>query len=184
MASSIPIQFRVATPDDAVQIAQLVQAAFRADDSRESWTADVELNRSFTMKPEEALATINNPNAAFLMAITNDDTLIGAIATIKRSKELARFAMLAVDQTYQRNGLGRRVLEHAEEYAQKTWGVKKLGLNALNTRELLIGWYERRGYVRTGEKSPFPVEAFKNLDLPRDLHFVEMEKEAGGEQGV
>ncbi|KAL1594642.1 hypothetical protein SLS60_010403 [Paraconiothyrium brasiliense] len=183
MSNNIELHFRVATPDDAAQIAQLVQAAFRHQDTR--WTGpDIELNRRFTMTPEEVLSTINNPNAVFLMATANDGTLVGAMATIKKTEELARLAMLAVDPAVQARGLGRRVLANAEEYAIKTWGVKMLGLNALNTRGLLIEWYERRGYVKTGETSPFPVEAFKELELPKDLHFVEMEKQVGGGKGA
>ncbi|KAJ4359534.1 uncharacterized protein N0V89_000089 [Didymosphaeria variabile] len=183
MSTNIQLHFRVATPDDAAQVAQLVQAAFRHQDAR--WTGpDAELNRRFTMTPVEVLSTITNPDAVFLMATNDKGTLVGAMATIKKIEELARMAMLAVDPAFQAGGVGRRVLAHAEEYAINTWGVKNLGLNALNTRGLLIEWYERRGYVKTGETSPFPVEAFKELELPEDLHFVEMEKNVEGSKGA
>ena len=143
------------------------------------------------MTAEEVLPTINNPAAAFLVATTttnddNDDTttIIGTMAAIKKTSSLARLAMLAVDPSLQASGLqlGRRVLAHAESYAINTWGVTTLGLDALNTRGLLIEWYERRGYVKTGETSPFPVEALKGLEVEvtKDLHFVEMEKVVGG----
>ncbi|KAK3210243.1 hypothetical protein GRF29_44g2091010 [Pseudopithomyces chartarum] len=181
MSTETHLNFHVATANDASQIAQLIQAAFRAEDNGTAWTGpDVVLNRTFTLTPEEVLSTINNPEAEFLIAKTEDGTLVGAMAAIKRSDELARLAMLAVDQSYQRSGLGRRVLANAEDYVQKNWGVKKIGLNALNTRGLLLEWYERQGYVRTGEKSPFPVKAFRDIELPEDLHFVEMEKDLGG----
>ena len=178
MSRNTPLSFQVASPDDATRIAQLIQAAFRSEDNGVAWVGPhVELNRTFTMTPEEVLSIINNPDAAFLMAIASDGTLVGTAAAIKRNNELARVAYLAVDQTYQRGGLGRQILEYAEEYVLRTWAVEKIGLNALHNRGLLIEWYEKRGYVRTGEKSPFPVKAFRGLDLPADLHFVEMEKE-------
>lgn len=177
MTSNTKLSFRVAAPEDAAAIAQLVQAAFRAEESGTAWTGpDVQLNRTFTMSPDEVLSTINNPNADFLMASTSDGTLVGAMAAVKRSNELARLAMLAVSPTYQGGGLGRQILANAEKHAQEKWGIKKIGLNALNTRALLMEWYERRGYVKTGEKSPFPVKALRGIELPDDLHFVEMEK--------
>ncbi|KAL5405235.1 hypothetical protein PMIN03_008613 [Paraphaeosphaeria minitans] len=178
MSPTTQLNLRVATADDAAPIAQLVQSAFRHQDI--AWTGpDTELNRTFTMTPEEALATITNPNAAFLMATTDDGALVGCMATFKKTDELARVAMLAVDPTLQAGGVGRRVLSHAEEYAIKNWGVKTLGLNALHTRELLLKWYEKRGYVRTGETSPFPVQALRGLGIEQDLYFVEMEKVVG-----
>lgn len=171
--------FRVATPSDATQIAALIQAAFRAEDNGVDWIGDhAELNRTYTMSPEEVLSTIEKPGSAFLMATSADESLVAAVATTKRNDELARIAYLVVDQTCQRGGLGLRTLSNAEEYVRKTWNVKKIGLNALSTRSLLIKWYERRGYVQTGEKTPFPIQAFRSLKLPEDLHFVEMEKEA------
>jgi hypothetical protein len=44
-------------------------------------------------------------------------------------------------------------------------------------RETLIAWYERRGYVLTGETQPFPYgdERF-GRPLRDDLHFVLLEK--------
>ncbi|OAG12348.1 acyl-CoA N-acyltransferase [Paraphaeosphaeria sporulosa] len=180
MSSTTQLNFNIATPSDAAQIAQLVQSAFRHQDI--AWTGpDTELNRTFTMTPEQVLTTINNPNAVFLMATTDDGNLVGCMATFKKTEELARLAMLAVNPTLQAGGVGGRILSHTEEYAIKTWGVKKLGLNALHTRELLLKWYEKRGYVRTGETSPFPVQALRGLGIEKDLYFVEMEKVMGAD---
>jgi ribosomal protein S18 acetylase RimI-like enzyme len=176
MTSDMHLHFKVAIPDDAAQIAQLVQIAFRYEDVK--WTGpDVELNRRFTMTTEEALATINNPNAAFLMAITDDDTIVGAMIAIKKTEELARLAKLAVDPTFQTRGIGRFILEQTEEYVLKTWCVERIGLNALSTRGSLIKWYEKRGYTKTGEKSELPAWALRNMGLARAIHFVEMEKQ-------
>ncbi|KAF2449215.1 acetyltransferase [Karstenula rhodostoma CBS 690.94] len=180
MASTLPLHFKVATPDDAAQIAKLVQSAFRHQDIK--WTGpDIELNRRFTTTPAQPLAIITNPDAAFLMATTADGTLVGAMAAVKKTEQLARLAMLAVDPTLQAGGIGRRVLAQTEEFAVETWGVKKLGLNALNTRELLVEWYERRGYVRTGERSEFPAEGLRELGIVKEVFFVEMEKAVGGD---
>lgn len=181
MSSNIQINFKIATQDDASQIAQLIQSAFRHQDI--TWTGpDTELNRNFTMTPAEALSTITNPNAVFILATIPDGTIVGCMATFKKTGDLARLAMLAVDPTLQAGGIGRRILAQTEEYAVKTWSVKKLGLNALNTRELLLGWYEKSGYVRTGETSAFPVEVMRGLGIKKDLHFVEMEKVVGGDE--
>lgn len=176
MVNTDTIQFRVATETDAPQIQSLVEAAFQADDIRPNWTADVALNHSFRLPEEVVRSIITDPKGAFLMATNSDGELIGAVAIYRRDEEVARIAHLALEQKYQRSGLGRFILSHAEKHIAETWGVKRIGLNAVSTRLQLIAWYERRGFVKTGEKSPFPFERVMELDLPKDLHFVEMEK--------
>lgn len=47
----------------------------------------------------------------------------------------------------------------------------------MNVREPLIGWYERRGYIRTGEMIPFPYgETRFGTPLREDLAFVLLAK--------
>jgi ribosomal protein S18 acetylase RimI-like enzyme len=154
-----------------------VQSAFRAEDSRPAWTADEKLNSSFSIEVKEILATITNPDTAFLMATDSNAALVATIGVSKKAADRGRLFMLAVDQRYQRGGVGRQVLAYAEDYFQRTWGITNIGLNALSTRQNLILWYIRRGYRKTGEETPFPREQFKDLALPDDMCFVELEKD-------
>lgn len=172
------LQFRIATPDDAPQLQQLIQAAFRAEDSRKDWVGDAELAANFCISVDEILPKITSPDSEMIMAFDDNGALAGTVGVFHRSDDLARLFYLAVDQTLHRGGLGRQVLEYAEGYCQRTWGVKKLGLDALTLRKELIAWYMRRGYVPTGEITPFPVDKLNGRALPEGLGFVEMEKEA------
>lgn len=169
MTTEQPLKFRIATPDDAPQIRRLVESAFRAEDSRANWTAEMALGQQFRVSIAEILATITQPDSA--------NVLVSSVHVAKRNAGLARIAMLSVDQSQQRAGLGRHMLAHAEEFSQRTWGVGRTGLNALGTRDELIAWYMRCGYRRTGDTAPFPVERFPELDLPAGLCFVELEKD-------
>lgn len=170
------LNFRVATEEDAAQLQQLVESAFRAEDSRKGWTDDLGLSLSFRLDAQEILAMITKPDSVMLMATNGQNTLVGSIGTSRRDTNHAHLFMLAVDTSQQRSGIGRQVLAYAEDYCQRTWGVTTLGLNALSNRQQLILWYSRRGYKPTGETSPFPREKFENLVLPGDLCFVEFEK--------
>ncbi|KAJ0110257.1 gnat family [Diaporthe amygdali] len=171
------LQFRIATPDDAAQLQNLVQCAFRAEDTRDRWTGSMELASQFHIGVEEVMANITNPDCVVLMATDNNGALVASVETFRRSAVLARLSMLAVDQNHQRGGLGRQVLAYAEDYCQRTWGIKRLGLNALSTRQELISWYMRCGFQKTGETSAFPRDRFAGLALPEDLCFVELEKD-------
>lgn len=48
----------------------------------------------------------------------------------------------------------------------------------VHLRDALIAWYERRGYVRTGETAPFPYEDQRfGVPIRDDLSFILMEKQ-------
>ncbi|SPN98445.1 related to N-acetyltransferase, GNAT family [Cephalotrichum gorgonifer] len=173
------LQFRLATPEDAPQIQQLIQAAFRSDDSRPNWTADPVLNARYTISVDTVLDGITSPDKELLVVTdangTDGAAIVATVGVAKAGADLARIYNLALDQRYQRGGLGRQVLTHAEDYCRREWGVKKTGLNALSPRQELISWYMRRGYVKTGT-SPFPAQATEGMGLP-EMWFVELEKD-------
>ncbi|EAW12428.1 GNAT family N-acetyltransferase [Aspergillus clavatus NRRL 1] len=166
-------QFRVATQDDALQIQQLVQSAFRAEDSRPNWTADMDLSSRFRIQVGGILEKIAKSDSAILIATDQSGALVASVGIQKQTAELARLSLLAVDQRHQRGGLGRQVLARAEGYCQRIWGARRTGLNALSTREELILWYMRCGYRKTGQLTH---ERIQNGLFTDDLCFVEMEK--------
>jgi ribosomal protein S18 acetylase RimI-like enzyme len=88
--------------------------------------------------------------------------------------------MFAVDPGQQGGGLGRAVLEEAERIARDEWGAGELRMTVIVQREDLIGWYERRGFVRTGELTAFPYgdERF-GRPLRDDLAFETLTKKLG-----
>ncbi|KEY64019.1 hypothetical protein S7711_07383 [Stachybotrys chartarum IBT 7711] len=171
------LRFRVATIDEAGTARELIQAAFRANDARPDWTGDMGLASSFTMALDPVVSTITNPNSEVLLGIDGKSQIVGCVSVLhKQEVGAARIAWLAVDQHQHRGGIGRRMLEQAENHCERVWGVDTIGLNALCTRQALISWYERRGYRRTGDTTPFPTVHVEGATLPDDLHFVEMEK--------
>jgi ribosomal protein S18 acetylase RimI-like enzyme len=134
------------------------------------------LGRQFRIDIQYILTQITNQESAILILYDDEDALVASVEVSKRTPDLARLAMLAVDQGHQRGGIGRRVLNYAEDYCHKTWGVKKIGLNALSTREELILWYIRCGYRRTGALTPFRSRRDDGVSMPNELSFVELEK--------
>ena len=72
-------------------------------------------------------------------------------------------------------GFGR---ELARLVLARGWGAVEMRMTVIVQREELIAYYERRGYRRTGEVSPFPYgdERF-GLPLRDDLAFELLVKE-------
>ena len=84
--------------------------------------------------------------------------------------------MLTVSPALQAGGLGRILLDGAEDFA-RIWGAAALVIHVISVRQDLIAWYERRGFRRTGATEAFPYQD-ERYGLPRhdDLQFLVLEK--------
>lgn len=69
--------------------------------------------------------------------------------------EDGHLGMFAVRPVTQSAGIGSALLAHAEEEARAR-GLARVELEVIAQREELIAFYQRRGYVLTGERRPFP----------------------------
>ena len=84
--------------------------------------------------------------------------------------------MVTVSPLRQANGIGRTMLEAAENHARERGG-KTMEMTVISVRDTLIAWYQRRGYRLTGETEPFPYGDDRFGEPQRDdLVFVVMEK--------
>jgi GNAT superfamily N-acetyltransferase len=75
-----------------------------------------------------------------------------------------------VDPARQHRGLGRRLIDEAENHA-RAGGCRIMDLRIVSVREELPPFYRRLGYVETGT-APFPAEIKSKLPC----HFVLMSK--------
>jgi ribosomal protein S18 acetylase RimI-like enzyme len=105
-----------------------------------------------------------------------EGTLLGSVWLEPRKDGVWYMGLLAVHPDRQGQQLGRRMLEASEE-AIRQRGARRIRISVVNVRQKLITWYERRGYVRTGEMEPFPYgDERVGRPLRDDLEFVMLEK--------
>ncbi|MBE1160101.1 GNAT family N-acetyltransferase [Dyella acidiphila] len=167
--------FRVAAPADADTIVALVESAYRGDSGRRGWTTESDLldgRRTDAQLVSELLAVAGNT----ILLMHEGDALL-ACCHLEQHGHSAYFGMFAVDPLRQNAGLGRRVLAEAERYAREVWQCRAMHMKVIDLRGELMAWYERRGYRRTGEYSPFPY-GNERVGVPRrdDLRFELMIK--------
>jgi ribosomal protein S18 acetylase RimI-like enzyme len=162
--------FRDATRADVSRVVELMQSAYRGDSSRGGWTTEADLLDGQRTDPEGVAAVIDAPDARLVLVHEHDD-LVGCFQVEHRGDH-AYFGMFSVRPELQGAGLGRVVLAEAERIAREEWGVREMHMTVIHLREDLIAWYERRGYRRTGEMSPFPYDD-QRFGIPRrdDLQF-------------
>ena len=92
----------------------------------------------------------------------------------------AYFGTFAVSPRAQGRGVGKELMTHAEAFARDRFGAERMRMTVIDKRTELIAFYERRGYLQTGEREPFPYGEDR-FGLPRteDLEFVVLIKELG-----
>ena len=144
-----------ATPEDAPALKDLLEAAYRGDSARQGWNHEADILDDERVAPGEVEALLADPAVTILTA-RDDDQLIGCVAVTRKDASLAYLGMLCVLPTLQSAGLGRRLLDAAEDLARAD-GIAAMEMTVIDSRTSLIAWYERRGYAFTGETRPFPV---------------------------
>jgi ribosomal protein S18 acetylase RimI-like enzyme len=162
--------FRAATKADIPALVTLVERAYRGDESRAGWTTEADLLGGQRTDPDMVAAVVDDESGRLLIA--EADGVPVACCQLENRGGHAYFGMFAVDPGTQGGGLGRRVLAEAERVAREEWGADEMRMTVITLRADLIGWYERRGYVRTGEMQPFPY-GDERFGLPKrdDLEF-------------
>ncbi|PYC78868.1 GNAT family N-acetyltransferase [Streptomyces tateyamensis] len=178
MSTTVPdLAFRPATEADVTALVELVESAYRGEASRAGWTTEADLLDGQRTDPQSLAELLAVAGTLVLLA---EDAATGellACCQVERRGAGAYFGMFSVRPALQGGGVGRAVLAEAERIAREEWRATTLEMTVIVQRTDLIAWYERRGFTRTGELSPFPYgdERFGQPKRP-DLAFEKLVK--------
>ncbi|WP_217250167.1 GNAT family N-acetyltransferase [Streptomyces sp. AC602_WCS936] len=164
------LTYRDATDTDVDEIVALIESAYRGDSSRAGWTTEADILQGQRTDPEGVLEVIKSPDSR-LLTVERDGTIV-ACCQLEHRGAHAYFGMFAVSPALQGAGMGKEIIAEAERQASEAWGVTEMHMTVISVREDLIAWYERRGYRRTGETTPFPY-GDERFGIPQrdDLRF-------------
>ncbi|RYF86546.1 MAG: GNAT family N-acetyltransferase [Chitinophagaceae bacterium] len=96
------------------------------------------------------------------MAAYEDDQILGCCMLVKEGDDTVRLRQMAVVNDVQGKGIGRALMQFAENLARDR-GYKRITMHA---RKNAVGFYERLGYKKKGDE-------FMEITIPH----VKMEKE-------
>lgn len=169
------LHFRIATAGDTSLIATLVNNAYRGDNSRLSWTTEADLLSGQRTDPRAIGDILGSDNNVILLCYRQQQAI--GTAHLRRDAGTCHFGMFTVQPGLQGQGIGKQFIAHAEHYARDTWGCATMSMTVITLRQELLQWYERRGYINSGEHAEFPY-GDERFGLPRrdDLQLVILEK--------
>lgn len=177
-SSPVPT-FRAATAADIPAVVALVESAYRGESGRRGWTTESNLLDGQRTDAQDVGEAIGRADSLVLLAEL--DGVLVSCCHLEKQDGAAYFGMFAVDPARQTGGIGKQVIAEAERVARERWGVDRMRMTVIVQREELIAFYERRGYVRTGQSKPFPYGDAR-FGIPRrdDLRFEVLEKPLAG----
>jgi ribosomal protein S18 acetylase RimI-like enzyme len=174
----MPMMLEHAVEADFPAIIDLVNVAYRGKGPVESWNIErgiIDGTRLTDSLLRDDLA--GKPDAHFL--VTRDPESLAIIGTVwlePVENSAWYLGLFTIDPALQKQHLGRALLSAAEDFARER-GAGSIRMGVLNVRDVLIAWYERRGYARTGKTEPYPYGGNRfGTPLRDDLEFVILEK--------
>jgi GNAT superfamily N-acetyltransferase len=164
---------------DYAEIIDLVNLAFRGSGDSASWNIEAGIIEGQRLNESLLREDLAAKPAAHLL-IHRDETngtLLGTVWLDPGKDGVWGLGLLTVRPDLQNKQLGRALLKAAEDFARER-GARRICMTVVNVRSTLIAWYERRGYVLTGETKRFPYgdERF-GRPLRDDLQFVVLQKD-------
>jgi ribosomal protein S18 acetylase RimI-like enzyme len=170
------LAFRCAMPADVDAIVALVNSAYRGETSRAGWTTEADILGGQRTDAQEISQLIAQDGSAILLCLRGGE-IIGSVHVERMDAVTAYMGMLVIRPVLQGQGLGRCLMDEAERFVRAKWGAQRMQMQVITLRNELIAYYERRGYMRTGETKPFPASD-PRFGLPKvdGLMFEVLEK--------
>lgn len=162
-----------ATVADIPAIIALLNSAYRGEGSKQGWTTEAHLIAGETRTDENSVREVIEKEGSVLLKYTNGQQLTGCV-NLQHHGNKVYLGMFAVSPQLQGGGIGKKLLNAAEEYAKQA-GAQAIYMTVISVRTELIDWYKRHGYTDTGEKKSFEEDGVSGKHL-QQLEFIVLEK--------
>ena len=157
------LAIHLAEARDAEAIARLVNLAYRSKLINNGWTNESQLVAGRRIDEESVLALMQQPQSVILKA--SMDKRLLACAHLLNTDATVYLGMLSVSPEVQGMGIGKHMLQQAEDYAWNNMEAEAIIMDVISQRTELISFYQRRGYSIHGQEKEYPV----HLDVGQPL---------------
>ncbi|MGC4104041.1 GNAT family N-acetyltransferase [Ferruginibacter sp.] len=159
---------------DSKAITDLLNSAYRGEGSKQGWTTEAHLIAGDVRTSETNVQQVMQQSGSVLLKYTGDDGIVSGCVNLQQHGDKVYLGMLSVSPHLQGAGIGKKLLQAADEYALQRH-CKAVYMTVISVREELINWYQRYGYKDTGERKAFVEDGESGKHL-QPLEFMVMEK--------
>ena len=150
-------EYRIATAKDVPELVSLINKSYRPSGVEAGWTHESELIEGERINSQQLAELLEREGSTVLLGISKAE--IVACVNVNEEGGVTYIAMLTVKPSYQNLGLGKEMLELAEEYAENQYESSAFNLFVISERKELFDFYLRRGYEPTQVSSDYPANA-------------------------
>ena len=165
----------IASLVDVADITALLNSAYRGESSKLGWTSEVHLIGGNQRTDEPSLQQVMKLDDSIILKYVNDEQQIIGCVNLQLHGSKIYLGMFSVAPHLQGMGIGKQLLNAAEEYANAIQ-CNTIYMSVIDVREDLINWYKRNGYTATGERKEFIEDAVSGNHL-QPLAFILLEKQ-------
>ncbi len=163
-----------ATIADIAALKNLLNNAYRGEESKKGWTTEADLIAGDTRTDEAMLEQVMQQSGSIFLIYKNEQQKIIGCVNLQQHNDKLYLGMFSVLPKLQGGGIGKKILHAAEEYARHLH-KKAIYMSVISLRTELINWYMRHGYADTGERKPFVEDGITGKHL-KPLEFMILEK--------
>lgn len=171
------IIIRDAKIEDASKIHELIENTYRGDKAKIGWTFESDLIDGPRLQVGEIADCLTDNNQKSFVAIEQSRNIVGVIF-VARNQDWIEFGKFSVEPKMQGQNIGKKLIQRVSEFVRDEWKAKTLKLMVISKRRELVKFYERQGFVATGEKYPFiKIHPYVILKDPsEELEVIVMER--------
>lgn len=164
----------IAVSEDIGAIVGLLNSAYRGDDSKKGWTTEAHLIAGNVRTDAAAVGEVIKKDNSVILKYTEDAGSIIGCVNLQQHAGKVYLGMFAVSPLLQGSGVGKKLLQAAEEYSVQV-NCPVIYMTVISVRTELIDWYKRHGYKDKGERKPFEEDGLTGRHL-QQLEFMVLEK--------
>jgi GNAT superfamily N-acetyltransferase len=169
------LKSRFATVMDLPKLSHLVNSGYRGEYSKKGWTTEAHFLDGQRTDEGILKTLIEEPDQWIEIFFETSPKDFFACVLMKKEFEHLYFGMLTVEPLQQGKGWGSLIIRSVEEKAISL-GISSVKLTVLHNRPELIAYYERRGYVATGNWENFPEDPAFGIPKLDHLRLLEYKK--------
>ena len=159
---------------DIADLISLLNSAYRGEESKKGWTTEENLISGDVRTNAATLLAIMQKENSVLLKYNNDQQEIIGCVNLQQNDNKIYLGMLSVSPHLQGLGIGKYLLNAAEEYAHQLQ-CSVIYMTVISLRTELISWYNRHRYRDTGERKSFEEDISTGRHL-QPLEFAVLEK--------
>ncbi|MEJ8843920.1 GNAT family N-acetyltransferase [Lacibacter sp. H375] len=164
----------IATTEDIPQIVELLNSAYRGENSKKGWTTEADLIAGERRTDIASVKNVMEQPGSIILKYTNEENEIIGTVNLQQHERGLYLGMFAVSPVLQGGGIGKQLLKAADDHAKEV-SVATIYMWVVSVRKELIDWYKRHGYTETGERKPFVEDDVTGKHL-QPLEFLVLEK--------